>query len=339
MALLFCDSFDYYATANILYKYQSQSGSPTISPAGGRRGSGAISFGVSPNGVFTRVLPVSGNTGIIGAAMKSNAFSTSSLNILMGFVQAGTTQCFLSVNASGFVAAYRGSTLLGTATTGQLTINSFYYLELKAVIHPTAGSIVCRVNEITVLTLTGINTANSGTAGWDSARIGTASPSASTQYDDVYVLDGSGSAPQNDFLGDCRVDARFPSGAGATTQWTPSAGANYQCIDDPTVNDDTDYTSTDTIGNKDTVAVQDAPVPGAVFYGCQLSVAARKSDAGTCTVAPVVRSGGADYQGSDFAPNTTYLYLVAPYSLNPATGVAWLETDFNNAEFGYIRTA
>ena len=93
------------------------------------------------------------------------------------------------------------------------------------------------------------------------------------------MLDGSGPAPFNDFLGDVRVDARYPTAEGANSAWTPLSGTdNALMVDDPGPpytpgggpDDDTTYNSTLTVGAVDTHVIQDAPVTGAVFYGAQL---------------------------------------------------------------------
>jgi hypothetical protein len=158
-------------------------------------------------------------------------------------------------------------------------------------------------------------------------------------FDDFYVLDGTGPAPLNGFLGDCRVDVRLPTAAGATTGWTPSAGANWAAVDDAAPNADTDYVSAATSPLTDTYTIQDAPVPGALLYGVQLCASLKKSDAGTCSVAPVVRHSGVDYPGTAVNPGTAYAFAVVPYGTNPGTGAPWTEADFNAAEFGIKRTA
>jgi hypothetical protein len=191
---------------------------------------------------------------------------------------------------------------------------------------------------MTAIAVTGVNTSNTGAASWSGVSLGT-SP-YNSDYDDLYVLDGSGAAPLNDFLGDCRVDARYPTAEGASSAWTPLSGTdNALMVDETAPDDDTTYNSTSTVGATDTHVVQDAPVPGAVLYGVQLCLSHKKSDAGTCSIAPVVRHSGVDQVGTAFNPGTTYVYSVTPYGLNPGTGAAWTEAGFNAAEFGYKRTA
>ena len=60
--------------------------------------------------------------------------------------------------------------------------------------------------------------------------------------DDLYVLDGTASTPaNNDFLGDVRVEGLDPNAAGSNAAWTPSAGANYACVNETPPTDDTSY--------------------------------------------------------------------------------------------------
>jgi hypothetical protein len=85
--------------------------------------------------------------------------------------------------------------------------------------------------------------------------------------------------------------------------------------------------------------VQDAPVAGAAIYGVQHCLNLKKMDAGTCTVAPVIRHSSTDYVGANLSPGTTYAYGLQIAATNPGTSAAWTETDFNNAEFGYKKTS
>jgi hypothetical protein len=116
-------------------------------------------------------------------------------------------------------------------------------------------------------------------------------------------------------------------------------------IDDtPGPDGDGTFNATATINAMDTFEMQDVAVPGAAFYGVQVVRSQKKSDAGTCSIAPVVRcADGAsvvdDRIGPTVAPGTNYTWAITPYSLNPGTGLPWTEAEFNAAEFGYVRTA
>src|SRR4029079_19356311 len=140
------------------------------------------------------------------------------------------------------------------------SVGTTVYLELKVTIDNSVGTVTVRVNGVVWLALTGIDNQATASATWNELGINRpGSTTAGIQWDcdDLYVGDGSGAAPWNDFLGECRVDARVPTGPGATTTWTPSVGANWQCVDEIPPNDDTDFTTAAAAGLTDTFVVED----------------------------------------------------------------------------------
>jgi hypothetical protein len=359
--LLFMDSFDHYATADLLEKWSTQAtsgfagGTRTIG-AFGRRATNGFRLHAQPNtansGDMSKAVSPGDNTVIVGVSFRfatggSLPYTLGETPCIFAITRVGASQIWLYLNTiTGEVTIARSSggsfVGLGTSSIG-LPLNAHTYIELKAVIAPgTGGSAELRFNGTPVLTLTGVNTANTGVAGYESIRLGglisNAGSSGNNQdfdYDDLYVCDGSG-ASANDFLGDCRVDVRLPTGPGATTGWTPSAGANWECVDDTVPNDDTDHNTIGTSGAIDTFPVPDAP-PDVTIHGVQFNLTAKKTDAGLCSIAAVVRHGGADYAGPPKNPGTTFANLMTILPVNPGTSASWTEAEFNAAEFGYKR--
>jgi hypothetical protein len=358
MALLFMDSFDHYSTSDLLEKWTalavSGSGSAaSIASTAGRRGSGSFRWvtGTSANasGTLSKTLAPGDATCVAGVAISVPSGVPGSLGAgLLSVWDGGTQQITLRLNVDYTLSVCRGNvtgTVLGT-TTVPMPTGGFAHVELKVAIHNTTGTVDLRFNGTSVLALTGQDTQNTTNTQWTAILLGsvggTNTLSGATKtldWDDFYVLDGTGPAPWNSLLGDCRADARYPTAAGATTGWTPSAGANWSCVDETAPNDDTDYTETATVGATDTFVTQDAPVAGAVLYGVQHCLALKKTDAGICTVAPVIRAGGTDYPGAALSPATSYAYGLQIAATNPATGAQWTESDFNAAEFGYTRVS
>lgn len=371
MALLFMDSFDHYATADWMEKWTTYLGSVAgteasgIIAGAGRRGGGALRIsatgGTSITGSLHATVAPTGNKVVIGFAfvcvttfgvLNNTNFggdqgSFSAPCSLLSIRSGGWTHVWFKLNVDGTVSAYRptsqggaNSQHLGT-TTVSLIQAVYSYIEVAVVLDATVGSVVIRFNGNTVLNLVNQNTIGSGvSAGWNAIRLGPfyAGSTMEARYDDLYVSDGSGAAPWNDFLGDCRVEASMPTAAGANTGWTPSSGTNWQCVDDATPNDDTDYTAAATVGVTDTFVIPDLLVAGTVVYGVQHCISAKKADAGGAAIAPIIRHGGVDYAGGNLAPNTGYNVLKQIAQVNPGTGVQWTQADFNAAEFGYRRT-
>jgi len=364
MALLFIDSFDHYATADLTEKWTtnlSVAGNvvTSIAAGSGRRSSNSFRMAISASATqstaagLQKVLAPADATAVAGVScLISSAAVLGTLGAALASVRDGATaQISLRLNPNLTLSVLRGAvngTVLGT-TTAALSAGVSAYLEWKTLIHPSAGTVDLRINGASVLSLTAQNTRNTANSSWTAIALGTLDAAANIwagtaatgtlDFDDLYILDGTGAAPLNGFLGDCRVDARYPTAAGATTGWTASTGANWAAVDDPAPNDDTDYTAAATTGLTDTFVVQDAPVAGAAIYGVQHCLSAKKTDAGTASIAPVVRHSGVDYVGGNLNPGTAYAVLLAIAATNPGTSAAWTEAGFNAAEFGYKRTA
>jgi hypothetical protein len=195
-----------------------------------------------------------------------------------------------------------------------------------------------RINGVEVLNATGLDTQYSSASLTRAClSLGTAGP---FNIDDLAVLDNTGSL-NNDFMGDVTISAVFPNGAGNSSQWTPSAGSNYDCANETSPNDDTDYNATSTVGNKDLYAFASAPA-GADIRAVQVLAAVRKSAEGPGQVVLVTRSGGTDYDGATQGiGGTAYSYVREVLETDPGSGsplAAWTESGFNAAEFGIKKT-
>ncbi len=354
MAFLFADSFDHYATADITGKWttfvSSTDGSTTINSSAGRRSTSGFRHIQGGGGFYTvvkKTLSASGAGFVVGIWMQTTQlpYSAGGNDPMIAIVSSGTIHVYLRFNGDSTFSVVRGDgTVLGTSSASGISSGVGGYVEWKGTIDNSAGSYAIRSNNAVILNESSKYTQNGSTASWNELWLGhnilldrsSYQFIVTFDYDDLYVLDQSGSA-FNDFLGDVRVDARAVTGAGATTQFTPSAGSNYQNVDDSVANGDTDYNSTDVVGEIDTFVTQDAPAVGGGVLAVQVVLQAKKADAGICTVAPVVRHSGVNYPAAVKFPSTTYGFLCTTYEQNPGTSAAWVEADFNAAEFGYTK--
>lgn len=335
MTLLFADSFDHYTTAQGSRKWTTFG--HTIA-ATGRFGSGfVVAAGTAVYAAKT--LPAaSGDTVIIGMAFKSALFGGS-----FGFVNAaGVRQLSFFVTAAGRVRVDRGDGTVLLTSFAVMTTNVWSYIEIKAKIANAAGTIDIKIDGAPAGSLAG-DTQNAATATWDEIGLGAAGggglASGDAILDDLVVCDGSG-AVNNDFVGDCRVEALFPTGAGATTAWVPLAGTNWDAVNDNPADDDASYVSSAAPTAVDTYAAANLTPAAGTVRGVQYVLTARKDDAGSRTVRPVVRIGVTDYPGpADLAVPSSYGMLLQPQDLNPGTAAAWTVAEINAAEFGQKLTA
>lgn len=344
MALRFVDSFDHYATADILSKWDGVTGG--VISANGRNGTSCYDSNGSSNRPIIKILD-SQATWIVGCAFKPNNFPGASYEVIR-LADGGTTQLTIAVNNAHKLVAIRGDanggTTLGTGTT-VLAANVYVYVEVKATINDTTGTVAVKLNgSVTEINLSSQDTKVSSNASAD--RIVFFGDSfggvVTTNYlDDVYMCDGTGSSPSNDFLGDCRVQALFPSGNGNSSQLINSNGNstnNYSYVDETTPNGDTDYVESSTVSDKDTYAFGDLTPTAGTVYGVQPLLYAKKTDAGSRSIVSVARLSSTEVDSSNQALASSYRYYMDIRETKPGGG-SWSISDVNSAEFGVKITA
>jgi hypothetical protein len=343
VALRFADSFDHYATADMGKKYSliSTSGSIAIQSEAGRNGTNGLHTTRTDAG--PELYLDSRSVWIVGFSFRTQEFPSSSMRGILAFSDSGTLQCSVGFNNSGQLELRRGSdtgTLLGTGSTN-LSASTTYYLEFKVTVHNTAGGAVFKVNGVTetITWVSGGSTTQdtAATANNTANQIlvhGSGTTSAlDMDRDDLYICDTSGSV-NNDFLGDVRVEALLPSGAGYSTMWTATAGSNYQCVDEAAANGDTDYVYEATTDDIDSYAMGNLSATSGTIVGLQTVLWARKDDAGTRAVKPHFYIGGTPYARTAVNLQDTYVAHRAIEETSPATASAWSISEINALEFG-----
>lgn len=360
------DGVAYYDTSVLNKKYEtvdSTNATWSVATGEGRFGSNCIK----------RVSSSSGNTGYIGKSPLMTqsgawsaqatgifgcAFKIDSLASVVGSSGPGdaatyflavfdtTGQCLtfslqpdgtFSADVNGF-----GGVRLGISAQG-IKEAAWYYVEIKWKIHASTGYVVIRVNGVTILNLTNINTVRAAsTSTWNSIRFGAltvASVGSMTyRFRDVYGADTTGSgADVIDFLGDGVIDYITANGVGNVNDWTPSTGANWQNVDEKPQST-TDYNASSTLNNQDLFTMENVTA-GAIIPAYQWVGYAVKQSAGSASIKPTLRIGGVNYQGNEQGvADSNYTYLFQPYDKSPATGAKLTEAEANAMESGYLKS-
>ncbi len=327
MALVFMDGFD---AGDALIKWQN-SGSPS-SAAGGRFGSGRY-LSLAGSEYVQHALSSAATQAFVGVAMAAAGLD-SSPRVLIQFLSDLQSTTHLTVGIrSGAIELRRGNhvgTVLGTYT-GTFNINTFYYIEASATIADSGGTCTVRYNGQTVISYTG-DTKNGGTnTTIDGVRL--AGTGYATQFDDFYLCDDTGSAPYNTFLGDTRVQTIVPNGAGASTQFTPSTGANYTTVDELPYSA-TDYVTSSTTGHRDTYTLSDLGAVNTVF-AVQNNVIAKKTDTAALSIKPALKSSSTVAYGSTTALGSSDLHMRDLRIADPNTSTAWTQSGVNALEAGF----
>lgn len=337
MTLRFLDSCAHYAAGDILTKYTSRVSTTQQAITTGRfSGSSALQIGTggTQNSGLNKVLTTSHATAIMGFGFRA---TVSGSNYVSRLMEGGGATEHGGVRFNGtFLQVNRAGTLV-TGTTAIVT-NRWYYVELKYVVHDTTGSYELRIDGVTELSATNVDTRNGGTSGViDSFTIGTVSGSnVNYEYADIYFCDGAGST-NNDFLGDVRVEALFPNGNGNSSQLVGSDGNstdNYLLVDETTTtNATTDYVQSATTGEQDTYTYTNMTALTGTVYGLQILPYGIKADAGTRSIYSVARVAGVEENGPIKPLSASATYYPDIRETKPGGG-AWSISDVNGAEFG-----
>lgn len=277
------------------------------------------------------------------------AFNLNSQNGVIAFFGDGNTTNHVSIviNADGSWSARRGSTtgtILASGAAASLSTTGFHSIEGKITISDTVGVIELRYDGSAspFCNVTSADTKNGGTnVSVDTLLLRTGSTGASggMTVDDFYLLNSSGSAPNNTFLGDVRVMTVLPNGNGNYSQLTGSDGNstdNYLLVDEATVNT-SDYVG-GVSGLKDSYTMENLSVSPTTIFGVQEVAYAAKSDAGAANFKHLLRISSTDYTTSSKVLSTTYTIYLNLRETSPATATAWTESEVNGLEAG-IETA
>jgi len=336
MAGLFGDTFDGYATADILQKWDAMTGATIAS--NGRNSTNALNLSNFSTKFVRKTVTPSGTTGVAGAAVYIGTLPDFIATLFAVYDSAGTVQLTLAVNpTTGVLTVCRGAALGTTVATSSVGLSAaaYHYVEFKWTIHNSTGAVEVRINNTTVATASGIDTQNSALTNWTTFQVGASifdATGADIRIDDLYLLDGSGS-DNNTFLGPVRGVRTLPDGAGNSTDFTPSAGSNFQNVDDASQDGDSTYNSETTPGDHDTYTFGALGVTGVVKM-VQINMVVRSDGGGAETIASMLRIGGTDYQGTTQGVSTSYLDKRQVYDISPATSVPFTLSELDGAEVG-----
>lgn len=285
-------------------------------------------------------------TGFLGVQLLCNQSieSASGLWAQYGVADAnGVIHLTLAYSLTGKLRVYRGDLSTGTllcTSAHSINLQQWTTIGLGYTIDDTAGSITLVFYDSatpTVETFTGLDTRNGGLASVGAVclpgqRI--SSSGSASWIDGLYVCDNTGSAPYNTFLGDFRITSQVPAGAGATTQWTPSTGANWATLDENPHNGDTDYVEDSTSGHRDLYTLSTFVSTATTIFAVKHILTGRYVTT-AASINPVLRHAGTVSVGSTIVLDNTYNEKVRDLMLlNPVTSAAWTISDMNNLQVG-----
>lgn len=245
------------------------------------------------------------------------------------------------MGTEGSVVAIRGGSMGSGAVGGTVIDRSdpciaaggYHHFEVKTKIDNSVGYIEVRVNEVTVLNLTGIDTQNTANAASAQIAFGRAGPDwagdtgSTFDVDDCFTWDDDSGDAENtivDFIGDkgcyyLPVDADT-----AEADWTKSTGVTGYTLLDELDPNDADYIADTTGAARSIFSVAALPGNVAEVIAIMPVVRSRKEESGTVNLRAGVVVGSDESYGPTNSPSTAFAYMEPGCkTIDPATGVAW----------------
>lgn len=290
-------------------------------------------------------LNYSGDTLIVGWLVELPSVSPGSNNQAVGMFSEwdGSTQthhAYIDFDAAGRPQLKRGQegTVIATGSIPFPFGSGCRYLEMKAKIDNSAGLFILKIDEVEYMNVTGLDTQNGGTARCNQfmpmgQRAGGNAWAAKIR--DVYICGSDGSV-NNDFLGVVKTGVKTVTGAGASAQFTPSAGSNFQNVDDgTTVDGDTTYNSSTTVNHIDSFALSSSGLSAGTIKGTQSTIIARKDNVDPRAVAALIRSGGTNFPQTTQQLGPVFQVFREIQETDPNTSAAWTQANLDAMELGY----
>lgn len=248
----------------------------------------------------------------------------------------------------------RGSLLLtrdvGTATLIDTAANivnilRWHFIEIRLLLGTTTGAVELKVDGVSVGTATSTNTTSAGTSTSTSDIIGTFDLIGTSfvpwYISGLYINDTTGSAPNNGFMGPHIMETLRPNGAGFSTGFTPSAGSNWQNVDEDTQDGHTTYNEAATAATIDSFTYSNLVNTATSIPAIGLNTICRKEGLpGSKKLRSRVRSSASDALGTAIAlkseeTNSRYMHTRQIIEKDPNGTIAWTSTSVNAAEAGY----
>ena len=229
--------------------------------------------------------------------------------------------------------------------------NAYANHELRVLFDNTVGQIDYWLNGVNLFSDTGIDTiddAFGGSGAWRTVELSTNGPQC---LDDLYVVNGDGTAPTNATvsIGPWHVTAGFPQtdavSGGDLREMTPSTGADHGAmVDEDPPNYDVDYLASNVEGQRELFRFPQIAVASPIVYAVQKGVFARLNDIGHGEVSMLTKSSlavitesrrtGLASDADDSVPQTSNYHYYIECDDRQGDASAWTLAALNASQFG-----
>lgn len=355
MALLWCDGFDHYGTLARLTDgaYAAIGSSVLLSTTNPRTGTYCLRTNGGTMNSAAEVRRVFGGakTSVgIGAAFYFSSLPSGNdgTNLFQFRDTANVEQVTIGLQSTGIISVWRrrpsGGTLLGSSASPAVTAAAYSHIEAFVFFSDSVGTVEVRVNGVTVVSLSAVDTVYTANVEASQVLIGNHIPGESgvnptMNIDDIFCYDNTTSY-NNTFIGDRRVLTLFPDANTATADWTPvGAATGYECIDEANPDEDTTYITAATVGLESQFGLQNLPAGISVVNAVVMVERARKTEAGTANTQVSVVSGASTTAGADKPLTEVYTYRQDVFQTDPASAAPFTPAEVDALQFKVERTA
>lgn len=343
MSLLFADGFDHYSDlADVDAKWteaRDPAGTARLDylPSGGRFGGGAVEWAGGTGFPSLRRTFSAAGAVVIGFALRI----TGTPYELWQAQYLGDTGATLAVESDFTFSIYNANgNLIANSTEGNRnnSIHQDRWWWVEWFVDVANGETELRVNEEVYISNVSGNVDGQGSGLVSSfvwKPLGQFSGPGPIQMDDVIILDTSGPAPLNSFLGDIRIESLLPVADTADIDFAASpAGPNYENVDDDAFDRDATYNQSNTPGERDVFEFEDMSETPKDVIAVVNSIAARKTQAGTRGLESIMRLNGVEEMGVEELLIADYIYEQWVFPDDPE-GNPWTQAGVNALQAGY----
>ena len=340
MALLFTEGFDWAASNKDLLKNKWNSIILGVSDGfiTGRYGGYALNISNS-TAYLTTTIPSSTSI-VIGFNFQYDSLAGGTDSFLFFKTISDTIQCGVGINDAGNLLVFRGTTsnILGTSSI-VLSENTWYHIAIKLVVHNTTGAVTVKIDDVTDISVTNVDTQNHASLDTISTILFDMPSNFNMKLDDIYILDTTGSAPQNDFLGIVRIQTLLPNTDGTYSEFDGSDGNsinNYALVNEQPSDSTSTYVEASVAGKRDSYNFSnlDSNTTG-IIYGVNTQIITRKSEAGSAGIKTLTKSSATVVTSTTIVPSTDYAMINNISVTDPNTLTAWTRNSVDSAEFGF----
>jgi len=321
MARIFIDGFE----SGDLGQWLVMGGSPTINSGALAGKSGTYYLSLPVSGTYVKTSLPSTYSTVYGAFKLW--MSGPGLEAPFFYLHSDANEVFrlsYGYTNGNTIKFYIGGVYVNTSAQ-TLVLNALQLVEFYFYIADSSGRVVVKVNGITVIDYTGDT-----------------KPSTFSTVNTMFLFAGSGQFVFDDvilddanWIGPTSIQGLAVTGAGSTTQFDPSTGSNYACVDEIPPSD-ADYISTNVANEIDTYACGD--LTGTINSVKAVQVQARCVQEGSPAVPKiqlVTRPTSTDRVSASKSIQTFAPGVVSNiWELNPDDSAAWESADVNGMEIG-----